>query len=160
MAKNKKVAFPKSSLVEIFDCNEHEICGLDPTQEKDRLTFTFWRNPSRLVLQSLIQFLLATPDELRGLSETEAELLLEDFYNSLSKVIIDTNIEGLDFSTPDAAKNSYIESPELPMGFVHETIAAWLLKVLEESLDLGKVLRLLSEPRNTGKSNENDEEQS
>lgn len=160
MAKSngKKVVFPKTSLAEIFDCNEHEICGLDPAQEKDRLTISFWKNPSKLVLQSLIQFMLATDTELRTLDESEKEALLADFYYALSEIVLDTNIEGLDFSTPEKAQEMFLESPGLPMGFVYEAVAAWLLKLLQEGLELKKTLSLLTEPRSSGqKGNETEQ---
>lgn len=149
-AKNKKVTFPKSSLAEVFDCNEHEIGGLSPKQEADRLTITFWSNPSRKIIKSLLFFVLSSDEELKGLKEEEAQYLLEDFYHSLGEVIIDTNIEGLDFSTREAAEKSYLESPGLPMGFVHEAIATWLLNFMQSNLDLKKVARLLAEVGNSG----------
>lgn len=146
----KKVTFPRSQLADVFDCNEHEIGGLSPTQEEDRLTITFWRNPSRKIIKALLFFVLSSDEELKALNESEAEDILSDFYYALSMVIVETNIDGLDFSTPEKAKESYLESPDLPMGFVHEAVATWLLAFMQKNLDLKKVARLLGEVGNSG----------
>lgn len=148
--KDRKVAFPKADHVIVFDCNEHEIHGLDPEQEDNRLTISFWLNPSKAVIQSLARFVLATDEELVEMSESDATILIEDFYVALSNVIVSTNIAELDFSTPEKAEISYKESPGLPWGFVHEAVATWMITFIQEHLDLKKVLRLLSEPKSSG----------
>ena len=148
--KNKKVAFPKHLMSTVFDCNENEIMGLSPDQEKDHLTITFWRNPSKHVLSSLVKFMLATDVELREKSDDEVEILLSDFYTALSEIVIETNIDGLDFSTPEQAEHMFLESPDLPWGFVYEAVASWLLNFMQESIDLKKILRLLGNPSNSG----------
>ena len=148
--KKKKVSFPKHLTSVIFDCNEAEIAGLKSDQEDDHLTITFWRNPSKHVLRSLVKFMLSTDVELQELSDDEIDVLLSDFYTALSEIVLETNIEDVDFSTPDKAKRAYLDSPGLPWGFIHEAIASWLLKFMNESLNLKKILRLLSSQSSSG----------
>lgn len=92
----KKIKFPRQKRV--LDCEELGY---------PKVKVTLWDNPSRRVRLALLNILGAKPEELEEKGEEELDRIESEFLWALSELIIDCNVEGYDFSTPEAARDSY-----------------------------------------------------
>jgi hypothetical protein len=130
---DKLKTFPKST--EILEVSE---LGID---DAPGVVFEFWKNPSKPTVTAVFDVVMASADELSGLSKYKMEDLEKRYYSALCELIIDCNIESLDFSSPEAAMASF-EAPDIPIGFVHQVIASYLSHLLQFNDAVKKALAL------------------
>lgn len=145
MEKLQKIAFPKQT-------NDIRVEDLGLTYA-DGVVFRFWSNPSRSVIRTITKVLASPGETLADLDREEQDKLMDDFYRAISLFIIDTNLEELDFRTPEATKESF-ESDAMPYGFIYEVVLLYILRELSFSDRLKKVLGLLPSAENSGTGNE------
>jgi len=128
-----KIAFPRSE--ETLEVSELGI------PDAPGVTFTFWKNPSKPVVKCLIDIVMSSVEELSNKPAHEMARLEKEYYESLCLLIVDTNIDSLDFSTPEAAMKSF-EAPDVPAGFVYQVVVSYLRRLLVFNEHIKKVVAL------------------
>lgn len=138
-----KIKFPKKSVrIELPDLGyEEETYGA--------FWFEFWKDPSRTVVFDLLNPIVQSVDDLRALKETEQIETSDKFFEAVSRLVMDTNIDGLDFSTPQSAQESF-RHPDLPWGFMYGVVTSYVLRLLETQQSLKKMLHESVETLNSG----------
>ena len=122
------------------------------------VVFTFWKNPSKMVVSSLFDVIMATAEELAGTPSYKMDALEERYYAAVCELVIDCNLESLDFSTPQAAMASF-DAPDIPIGFVHQVVTSYLSRLLKfnESVKKALALYLLGSVSGRGSATKKDE---
>lgn len=133
MNETHKIPFPKS--VETLEMSELGV------SDAEGVTFTFWKNPSKATVRVLFDIVMASAEELGSMPKHKMDMLEKDYYEALCRLIVDTNVESLDFSTPESAMKSF-EAPDVPIGFVHQVVVCYLRRLLEFNESVKKALAL------------------
>ena len=133
----KKVAFPKKT-VTIDAGNDLGIEGYEGVK------FQMWDDPSRSVIVHVVQALQSGDD-------TIDDQMAEDFFSAVSQIVVDTNIEGIDFSTRESSMKSF-DHETLPWGFMFNVVVSYVVKLINESDSLKKAFGLSSEVETSGNS--------
>jgi len=128
-----KISFPK--ITERLEMSELGI------EDAPGVVFEFWKNPSKPVVIAIAEVVMAAAEELRGLDKLKMQELEERYYNAICELIIDCNVESLDFSTPEYAIKAF-DAPDVPMGFVHQVIVSYLAHLLKFNESVKKALAL------------------
>lgn len=129
----EKISFPK--IYEDLTCDDLGIT------DAPGVVFRFWKNPSKPVVVAIAEVVMAAAEELRGLDKLKMEQLEERYYNAICELIIECNVESLDFSTPEKARLTF-EAPDVPIGFVHQVITSYLAYLLKFNENVKKALAL------------------
>lgn len=119
------------------------------------ITVEFWENPSRNVVFTLIEVLQANAKEL---SSTEADEINRKYFDCASLILVDCDIEGIDFDTPESTEAAFLDK-RLPWGIFHQAIMAYLGKLVDEYQVLKNALRrvgVLSDSGEDKKKKENE----
>jgi hypothetical protein len=120
----QKTAFPERYID--ITCEE---LGMS-IEEYAGITFRMWRDPSRKVVRDIMKVVNLSEDELMELSEKELQKI-EDAYNfALSKMFIDSSIDGLKFDTPEDIEEAF-SNPHVPDGFLHVVLVGYLTYLFE-----------------------------
>jgi hypothetical protein len=143
-SKLKKIKFPKQT--ETLSTEQLEI------EDYPDLLFTFWKNPSRPVVQSVWDMVMLDPTEIAGMEEHEVEKLENDYYRAISEIIVDTNIADLDLDTPEQVEDAF-NRPDLPMGFLHAIVTSYLSYLIKYNDTVKKALALYVVVLDSGKGN-------
>lgn len=133
MSEYTKIKFPKSR----ESVSAEELGILDA----EGVYFTFWKNPSKPVVRVLFDIVMASAEELSNKPPHEMAILEKEYYEALSELILDSNIESLDFSTPETAMKSF-EAPDVPVGFMYQVVVCYLRRLLEFNDQIKKALAL------------------
>ena len=143
----EKRQFPKKSIT----LTPVDLKMLDGEMYEE-IKFKFWDNPSRSAVIGLFKFASASGEFLEKLSVDKLRQVEEEFYYSVSQIVIDTNIDGISFDTPDLVKEAF-EADFIPMGFLMEAVTAYVTYMLEYNDKVKKALALflLAFPSGTGK---------
>jgi hypothetical protein len=104
--------------------------------------FLFWDDPSRPVVMTLVDTISMNEERLNKMSVEEKEKADADFWKAVSQVMIDCEIEGLDFSTPEKAKTSF-DSEIVPWGWLWDVLVFFIGRLLAENKRLGELLARL-----------------
>jgi hypothetical protein len=131
---DKLIKFPK--ITEIIEC-EADL-GIP---DCPGVVFEFWKNPSKPTVTTLFEVIMASANELGSMSKLKMDDLERRYYSAVCEIIVDCNLESLDFSTPERAMASF-EAPDIPIGFVHQVIASYLRRLLEFNDSVKKALAL------------------
>jgi hypothetical protein len=115
-----------------------------------------WDDPSKPHVISIIEMVFASKKDVLG---GEGDELYRRFKESISAVFIDTNIEGLEFGTPDDIDES-MNSEDLPWGFFMEIVWRYITMMLETSNKLKKLFGLPNEILSFGQTDEKREQKS
>jgi hypothetical protein len=105
--------------------------------------FAFWADPSRHIVVTLVDTIMANEERLNKMSDDEKRQMDTDWWNCVSKVIVDCDIEGLDFSTPEAAKASF-DNEEVSWGWLLDVMGFYIGRLLAENKRLGELLKRLN----------------
>lgn len=97
----------------------------------------FWADPSRPIVSKFLNVMFTKREELDEMDEEELKKINEDFWVAVSSIIVDTNIEGLSFDTPEEAQASF-DSPDIDHNFLIDCIMSYVQSVLSESSLLKK----------------------
>lgn len=128
-----KIAFPKKRVV--IDVGD-DLGLSDYTGVK----FVMWADPSITVLARIINTLTKEePDQSDA----------DNYFDALHELMIDSNIEGVDFSTVTSIAES-VDHPSLPWGFIMEVATMYCVKVISESNALKKMFGLSDSQENSG----------
>lgn len=128
-----KIKFPKET--EIVSAEE---LGIDSAPG---VMFEFWKNPSKKTVKALFDVIMASAEELSSLNKEKMAVLEKEYYEALCQLIVDSNVESFDFSTPEAAMNSF-DAPDVPIGFMHQVVTCYLRRLLEFNSAVVKALAL------------------
>lgn len=130
----KKKKFPKNTrTIDVSEVGMVDYPGI---------LFEVWDDPNFPVLAAMITGSTAQKDQID-------EGVTKRYFEAVSSFIIDCNIEGLDFSTPESTQESY-GFPDLPMGFMMEFVASAIGQIITESEKVKKVLMALSDSPSSG----------
>lgn len=145
-----KIKFPKKTV----ELSPVDLEMADAELYKE-VKITFWDNPSRTTVRGLFKLVSAAGDFLKGMSNDELRQLEKEFYASVSQIVVDTNIEGISFDTPEEAMAAF-EADHLPMGFMHEAVTNYVIYMFKYNEKVKKALGLflLASPTGTGKPKE------
>jgi hypothetical protein len=117
------------------------------------ITVWFWENPSREVVFTLIDVLNSNT---KGLDPIEAQDLNKRYFDCASLMLIDCDIEGVDFSTPESTEAAF-QDKRLPWGIFHQAILAYMGKLVDEYKVLKNALRRVGVLSDSGNDNEQKE---
>lgn len=134
MDKKTKIAFPKQT--EIISC-ENDL-GIE---NAPGVVFEFWKNPSKGVVTTISDVIMASADQLLGLDKMSMQDLEKRYYQALCELIIDCNVESLNFDTPENAMKAF-EAQDVPIGFVLQVIAAYMARLIQFNDAVKKALAL------------------
>ena len=115
----------------------------------DEMFVEVWADPSKKLVFDLLGIVLLSSEELQDLNETEQEEIHNDYLRAVSLIFLDSNIDGLDFSSPEGVRES-MTSVDLPWGFMYDLTVhytSWLLTYHEK---IKKVLRLSKKTSDSG----------
>lgn len=136
----KKKAYPKKT---VYRHLKNDL-GLD-----EDVTIEFWANPSRAVCMNIMLVLGAAFDaeskkRIEGLADLE-----KMFYESISELIVDTDIEGVSFDTPESTMKAF-EHPGIPWHVFTDAIIVYISELTNKYEPLKKVLSLYSSESTSG----------
>lgn len=137
-----KIAFPKRKVV--IDVGED--LGLP---DYEGVKFVMWDDPSISVIANVILPLAKDQDELTN-SDGDA------YFDALNEIILDSNVEGLDFSSVKATMESF-DNKSLPWGFISEVAALYCSKLITESESLKKMFGLSKVAESSGEDKKSEE---
>lgn len=145
-----KLAFPKKTTrIYLPDL------GFEEEDYKD-FYFDFWKDPSRLSVFDLLESVVQSVEDLRSLDKEKQIDTSDRFFAAVSRVVVDTNIEGLVFGTPEEAQKSF-SHPDMPWGFMYSVVTAYVLRLLETQQALKKTLEESAKTLSSGNDNEQKE---
>lgn len=124
----EKKPFDKTVVVK----NTHDDLGLEPNHN-----FAFWADPSRATIMKFLEVIGTKRDELDEKSEEELEEMNRRFWESVSQIVVDCDIEGLSFDTPEDAEASF-DASHVDYGFMTDVVASYVYSVLAKSKLLKK----------------------
>ena len=142
----KKKAFPKKYVdIDIKDLGFFKYAD-------DGIAFRFWSDPSQEVIYTLMKTtIFATKEEVIAMNDEEKERLNRSFMECATELIIDCNIEGLSFNTPEETEESFYH-PALPWSFLFEIIQQYIIRLMTEHNRLKKTLSRLAETASSGEN--------
>lgn len=144
----KKKKFQKSHKV----INTKEDWGFDNEHR-----IAVWKDPSEEVAYGLLSIIGSTKSDIEEKSEEELIEMNHDFYYYVSQCIIDTDIEGLSFDTPEDAEKAF-DSPEVDWIFLWNVLGKYIETIFESSYAIKKVLRRTGKIGTSGKTPNEKEE--
>jgi hypothetical protein len=133
MNEKTKISFPKQT--EILTCEELGI------PDAPGVTFEFWKNPSKGVVTTISDVIMASADQLLSMDRMSMQDLEKRYYLALCELIIDCNVESINFDTPENAMKSF-EAPDVPMGFMLQVIASYMARLIQFNDTVKKALAL------------------
>lgn len=137
-----KMAFPKKKVT--IDVEEDlGIEGYGGVQ------FVMWADPSVTVIANILSPISKDEDSITSRDA-------DSYFDAINEVVIDSNIEGLDFSSVDAVIESF-DHKSLPWGFVSQVVTLYCAKVITESESLKKMFGLSSSQEDSGETSSSEE---
>jgi len=107
----------------------------------------FWENPSKEVVFTLIEVLQA---DTKKLDQIEAKELNKKYFDCASLILVDCDIKGINFDTPESTEAAFLDK-RLPWGIFHQAIMAYLGKLVDEYKVLKNALRRVGVLSDSGK---------
>jgi len=117
------------------------------------ITIEVWTDPSRQIITDLFEILGAT-DRLDETEEADKEKMNRRYFECASMVLMDCDIEGIDFGTAESTEEAF-DDERLPWGIFHQAMIMYISKLTEEYEVLKNALRrvkMLSDSGNEAKS--------
>ena len=139
----KKIKFPKKTVT----VDVAEDLGM---VDYPGVEFVVWEDPSRMVVARLMRAVIWT--------ELQSDEDMREFFDAVSKFIIDCNIEGISFDTEEDVEEAF-QSTEVSWGFMFETIVLLVARLLEKNEQIKKGLLALFGNQDSGTSNASEEEE-
>lgn len=121
--------------------------------------FALSSDPSKEILYGLLNVVTTTTEQLDEMSDDEIEELDKLFFQYVSEITVDCDIDGLDFSTPESTEDSFSD-PEVDWHFLFSVYGYYVGSLLNTHKTLGKVLRQLADNENSGTDEEPQEKPS
>lgn len=146
----KKSAYRKNTII----LNLKEDLGL-----KHDISVEFWSDPSQAVVFDLLDIVgraYVTTDDDNAKSQDAIDKLNQmnrRYFECVSLVIADADVEGLDFSTPEAAEESFYDE-RISWGAFHQGVVAYLNYLMDHYELLKKALARVKDRSNSGAGKE------
>jgi hypothetical protein len=118
-----------------------------------------WKDPSWQACWELLAiFGLNEADELKNMPTADKEKMNEKYFYYASMILIDCDIKGIDFSTPEATEASFNDE-RLPWGIFHMALMLYMGELTREYSVLKNAIRRVNELSNSGTENSKNEEE-
>lgn len=115
----------------------------------------FWKDPSQHYTMELLR---VTNTRIEDKSQEEVQQLNKDYFDVASNIFIDCDINGIDFSTPESTEEAFYHK-DLPWGIFHETLIAYLARLMTEYQVLKNLLRRANVLSSSGTDKHDEEEE-
>jgi hypothetical protein len=119
--------------------------------ESDEHWIEVWSDPSKKLILDILSMVMISAQELAALTKQEQDELYNDYLRAVEGIFLDSNIEGLDFSSQEAIRES-LSSEHLPWNFFYDLTVAYTSWTLLFHDKIKKVLRLQNVTSNSGES--------
>lgn len=125
--------------------NTKKDFGLDAEAQ-----FAMSADPSRDVLIGLIEAISDSSEaDFDSLSEVEQQELNDRFFYYVSEVVVDCDIDGLSFETPEETEESMLAT-NIDWHFMFNVLGAYIQQILAVHSTLGKAFQTSEEKENSG----------
>ena len=125
--------------------NTKKDFGLDAEAQ-----FAMSADPSRDVLIGLIEAISDSSEaDFDSLSEVEQQELNDRFFYYVSEVVVDCDIDGLSFETPEETEESMLAT-NIDWHFMFNVLGAYIQQILAVHSTLGKAFQTPEEKENSG----------
>lgn len=104
------------------------------------ITIEVWEDPSRQIIADLFQIMGSQDSDLDEMEELDKERMNQRYFECASMMLVDCDIEGIDFSTPESTELAF-EDERLPWGIFHQAMILYIAKLTEEYEVLKNALR-------------------
>jgi hypothetical protein len=116
-----------------------------------------WTDPSRSVLLDLIKIFGWTKSGTdKKLTKEEIDEMDDRYFECASLVLVDCDIENIDFDTPESTRAAFGDD-RLPWGIFHQALLLYVGILMDEYIALKNVLRRAKETSNSGKEKNNED---
>lgn len=123
----KKQAYKPKTVVRNLDGKTKKDYELDAD-----IDVAFWAAPSQSVVIDLMQILgSARAEDVDKIEPEKFEDMDKRYFECVSLLIVDTNISGLDFSTPEKTREAFYVD-YLPWGVFHLAVLMYVAELSEE----------------------------
>jgi hypothetical protein len=140
----KKKEFPRNTV---------ELNLKDDFPLNQDITVAFWVDPSRQVISDLFRIVGMSTENMDALPEGEKEALDDRYFECVSLVFVDCDIDGIDFGTPESAREAF-DDERLPWGVFHQAMLLYMERLTEEYAALKNALRRAKRLSNSGETKE------
>lgn len=134
--------------------NLRDDLGLD-----EDINIEVWTDPSRQACtELLVIFGNQGSDEIKELSEEDAEKMNDTYFYYASMILVDCDIKGISFATPEKTMEAF-DDERLPWGIFHMALMVYIARLTDEYQVLKNALRRVKELSNSGSENSENEEE-
>lgn len=144
----KKIKFPKKTKL----VNVTRDLGMDETYED--VEFLVFDDPPRSIVGAIMRAITLTDEEA---AQDNSQQIVDEYFEAVTELIIDCNIEGLSFNTADETVESF-ESKIIPWGFLYDFVVFYISYLITESDRIKKALAMPGNNPDSGIANEKKDE--
>ena len=119
---------------------------------EQEISIEFWKDPSKSVISDLFRIIGMNVEQLQELSDEGREELDNRYFECASLILVDCDIKGIDFSTPETTKQAF-EDDRIPWGLFHQALLLYLDKLTEDYSALKNALRRVRRLSDSGDKN-------
>ena len=124
------------------------------------ISVEFWAAPSQNVVLDLMQILgSARAEDIGEIEQEKFEDMDKRYFECVSLLIVDTDVEGIDFSTPEKAKEAFY-ADHLPWGIFHLAVLMYVAELSESYEYLKNLLKRAAQLSDSGTSKSEKEKES
>lgn len=124
----------------------------------------FWEDPSQQVVFDLLNIIgtayFKVDDEEEDRTEEQIEqlnIMNKRYFECVSHILVDCNIEGIGFGTPESTEESFYDE-RIAWGAFHQGVIAYMSRLIDEYGLLKKALARVKDLSNSGEENEQNED--
>ena len=122
------------------------------------ITVAFWKDPSRTVIFDLINIVgTSRNDDAEDLPDADKEKMNNRYFECARLMLVDSDVEGLDFSTPESTIAAF-DDERIPWGTFHVAMIVYLSRLTDEYEVLKNALRRVRELSDSGNEKQNSKE--
>lgn len=124
------------------------------------IAVAFWSAPSQSVVLDLMQILgSARAEDIDEIESDRFEDMDKRYFECVSLLIVDTNVDGIDFSTPEKTREAFY-ADHLPWGIFHLAVLMYVAELSESYEYLKNLLRRAAQLSSSGTSKSEQENES
>ena len=121
------------------------------------INIEFWADPSRQVIFDLFEIFGLASDELDATPAADKEKMNARYFECASIMLVDCDIKGIDFSTPESTAKAF-DDERLPWGLFHQALLLYISRLIDDYEVLKNALRRVRELSNSGKEKKPEQE--
>lgn len=121
------------------------------------INIEFWADPSRQVIFDLFEIFGLASDELDEIPEADKEKMNARYFECASLILVDCNIKGIDFSTPESTDEAF-DDERMPWGLFHQALLLYVSRLIDDYEVLKNALRRVRELSNSGEEKKSEQE--